>query len=143
MDFHYWLICNKTSHSPAWIYILSNWPWIKGSACFRSILDRSKVFLFSSIYMFAQSYPENMTRWRRRNTGSTWLTESIAGLSINGAWSHSHAPTHTSIYLGMLSLRVQKFIWPVNSMLTLQQVCSVIPLLIIHLQCHINFGFHL
>ena len=36
------------------------------------------------------------------------------GLSVNGVQSHSHAPTHTSIYLGMLSSHVQKFMWQVK-----------------------------
>ena len=39
-----------------------------------------------------------------------------AGLSMNGMQSHSHLPTHDSIYLGMLLLHVQNFIWQVNHM---------------------------
>ena len=50
----------------------------------------------------------------------------ITGLSMNGMQSHSHAPTHTSIYLGMLLSHVQNFIWVVSCTPTLQQVCSVI-----------------
>ena len=43
-------------------------------------------------------------------------------LSRNDVWSHSHAPTHVSIYLDMLLPHVQNFIWQVNSTPTLQQV---------------------
>ena len=53
---------------------------------------------------------------------------------MNGARLHSHAPTHASIYLGVLSLQVQNFIRRVNSTPTLQQVCSVALFQIIHLQ---------
>ena len=60
---------------------------------------------------------------------------------VNGVRSHLHTPTHTSIYLGMLLLHVRNFIWPVNSMSTLQQVCSVILLQIIHLQLHVKLSF--
>ena len=49
---------------------------------------------------------------------------------------------HTSIYLGMLSSHVQNFIWRVDCMPTLQQVCSVIFLQIIHLQLHVKLSFH-
>ena len=33
-----------------------------------------------------------------------------AGLSMNGMQSHSHMPTHDSIYLGMLLSHVQNFL---------------------------------
>ena len=33
---------------------------------------------------------------------------------MNGVQSHSHVHTHTNIYLGMLSLHVQNFIWLVK-----------------------------
>ena len=49
---------------------------------------------------------------------------------------------HASIYLGMLSSHVQNFIWWVDCMPTLQQVCSVIFLQIIHLQLHDKLSFH-
>ena len=49
---------------------------------------------------------------------------------------------HASIYLGMLSSHVQNFIWRVDCMPTLQQVCSVIFLQIIHLQLHVKLSFH-
>ena len=35
----------------------------------------------------------------------------FTGLSRNGVWSHSHAPTHVSIYLGVLLPHVQNFIY--------------------------------
>ena len=41
-------------------------------------------------------------------------------LSMNGVQSHLHILTHTSIYLGMLSLHIQDFIWRVNCKPTLQ-----------------------
>ena len=34
----------------------------------------------------------------------------VSGVPMNGIWLHSHVPTHTNIYLGMLSLQVQNFI---------------------------------
>ena len=43
---------------------------------------------------------------------------------MNGKWSHSHAPTLASIYLGMLSSHLQNFIWQVNCMPTLQ-ICYI------------------
>ena len=49
----------------------------------------------------------------------------IGGLSI-GVWSHLHTPTHASIYLVVLLSHMQNFIWQVNHMPTIQQVCSVI-----------------
>ena len=55
---------------------------------------------------------------------------------MNDMRLYSHMPTHTSICLGMLLLHVQNFICRVNCMPTLQQVCSVILLQIIHLQLH-------
>ena len=33
----------------------------------------------------------------------------ITGLSMNGMQPHLHAPTHASIYLGVLALHVQDF----------------------------------
>ena len=61
---------------------------------------------------------------------------------MNGLQLHSHAPTHASIYLGVLLLRLQIFIWQINSTVKLQQVCSVIILQIINLQLHIKLSFH-
>ena len=40
-----------------------------------------------------------------------YLHHTDTGLSMNSMWSHLHVPTHPSIYLGMLLLHVQKFIW--------------------------------
>ena len=60
----------------------------------------------------------------------------LADLSMNGMWSCLHAPTRTSIYLGVLLSCVQNFIWQVNYMPTLLQVRSFILLQIIHLQLH-------
>ena len=61
---------------------------------------------------------------------------------MNGVRSHSRAPAHASIYLGMLSSHVQNFKWRVDSMPTLQQMCLVILLQIIHLQLCIKLIFH-
>ena len=44
--------------------------------------------------------------------------------------------------VGMLLLHLQNFIWWVNSKPTLQEVCSVILLQIIHLQLHMKLSFH-
>ena len=63
------------------------------------------------------------------------------GLSVNGMQLHSHIPTHASIYLDVQSLHVQNFIWRVNSMPTLQKVCSVNLLQIIYLPLHIKLNF--
>ena len=60
---------------------------------------------------------------------------------MNGMRSHSHAPTHASIYLAVLLLHVQNFIWRVHRTPTLQQVCSVISLQITHLQLHVKLSF--
>ena len=65
----------------------------------------------------------------------------LTGQSMNGMRSHSHAPTHASFYLPLLSPCMQNFIWQVSCMLTLQQVCSVIFLQIIHLQLRVEFPF--
>ena len=35
------------------------------------------------------------------------------GLSMNGMWLHLNMSTHASIYLAMLSLHAQNFIWRV------------------------------
>ena len=64
-----------------------------------------------------------------------------SGLSMNGVQSHLHVPTHASIYLDMLLLQIQTFTWQVNCKPTLQQLCSVILLQIIHLQLHVEFPF--
>ena len=61
---------------------------------------------------------------------------STPGLSMNGLQLHLGASTHASIYLGVLLFQVKNFIWLVNCTPTLQQVCSVILLQIIHLQLH-------
>ena len=45
---------------------------------------------------------------------------------MNGVQLHLHAPTHTSIYLGVISSHMQYFVWGVNRTTTLQQACSVI-----------------
>ena len=66
---------------------------------------------------------------------------SIAGLSMNGLRLHSHVPTQASIYLGVLSSHIQNFIWQINRTSTLQQVCSVIILQMIHLQLYAKFPF--
>ena len=58
-----------------------------------------------------------------------WDKWHATGLSMNGVQSHSYVPTPASIYLGVLSLHVQNFIWQVNCM----SVCSGILLWIIHL----------
>ena len=42
---------------------------------------------------------------------------------MNDMQSHLHTPTHASIYLGMLLSHMQNFIWRVNHMPMLQQVC--------------------
>ena len=47
-------------------------------------------------------------------------------LPMNGIWLYLHTPTHTSIYLGLLSSHIQYFVWGVNRTTTLQQACSVI-----------------
>ena len=62
-------------------------------------------------------------------------------LSVNGVRLHSQAPTHVCIYLGVLLLHLRNFIWRVNRTLTLQQVCSVINLQIIHLQLLVKLSF--
>ena len=46
------------------------------------ILDRPKILCFPSIYMFAQSYSENMARWSRGNTGSTCSGQSTVSQSV-------------------------------------------------------------
>ena len=43
----------------------------------------------------------------------------VSGLSMNGVQSHSHIPTHTSLYLGVLSLHMHNFLWRVNGKPTL------------------------
>ena len=60
---------------------------------------------------------------------------------MNGVQSHLHVPTHASIYLDMLLLQIQTFTWQVNCKPTLQQLCSVILLQIIHLQLYVEFPF--
>ena len=60
---------------------------------------------------------------------------------MNGMQLHSHLPTHASIYLAVLLSHVQNFIRRVNRTPTLQQVCSVIALQILHLQLHVEFPF--
>ena len=60
-----------------------------------------------------------------------------SGLSMNDMQLHS------SIYLDMLSLHMQNFIQRFNHMPTLEQVYSVILLLVIHLQLHVKLSFHL
>ena len=50
----------------------------------------------------------------------------LPGLPMNGVRLQWDAPSHTNIYLGVLLLPMQNFIWWVKCMLTLQQVCSVI-----------------
>ena len=60
---------------------------------------------------------------------------------MNVVQSQLHALTHASIYLGVLSLHVQNFVREVNCMPTLQQVCSVILLQIIHQQLHVKLSF--
>ena len=64
-----------------------------------------------------------------------------AGLSMNDMRSHLHTATHANIYLGLLLSYMQNFIWWVNCTPTLQQVCYVIILQIIHLQLHVEFPF--
>ena len=64
-----------------------------------------------------------------------------AGLSMNHMRSHLHTATHANIYLGLLLSYMQNFIWWVNCTPTLQQVCYVIILQIIHLQLHVEFPF--
>ena len=64
-----------------------------------------------------------------------------AGLSMNDMRSHLHTATHASIYLGVLLSYMRNFIWWVNCTPTLQQVCYVIILQIIHLQLHVAFPF--
>ena len=44
--------------------------------------------------------------------------------------------------VGMLLLHLQNFIWWVNSEPTLEEVCSLILLQIIHLQLHMKLSFH-
>ena len=63
------------------------------------------------------------------NLLSQTLTMLHSDLSMNGMLLHSHAPTHASIYLHMLSSHVQNFIWQFNCM----PVCSVSLSQIIHL----------
>ena len=65
----------------------------------------------------------------------------ISGLSMKGVQLHSHVPTHTIIYLGVLLLHVQDFTWWVNCKPALQQMYSVILLQIIHLQLQVEFLF--
>ena len=60
---------------------------------------------------------------------------------MNGVRSHSHAPTHASIYLGVRSSHVQNCICQVDRTPTLQQACSVNLLQIIHLQLDVEFPF--
>ena len=64
-----------------------------------------------------------------------------SGLSMNGVRLHSHEPTQTSIYLCVPLSHLQSFLWQVNSTPTLQQVCLVILLKIIHLQLLIKLSF--
>ena len=52
------------------------------------------VFLFMALFSFLYKH-------------FTLLMTPKAGLSMNGMWSHSHMPTYTSIYLGMLLLHMQ------------------------------------
>ena len=62
------------------------------------------------------------------------------GLSVNEV--QLHIPTHLITYLGMLLLLLTNFIWQVNCTQTLQQVCSVILLHIIHLQFYVKLSFY-
>ena len=55
---------------------------------------------------------------------------------MNGVQLHLHAPTRSSIYLGMLLSHMQNFKWQVNCMPIFQQVCLVILWQKIHLQLH-------
>ena len=47
-----------------------------------AFMDRPKVLCFPSIYMFAQSYSENMARSSKGNSGSAWLALSIVVQSV-------------------------------------------------------------
>ena len=91
----------------------------------RNILSDNNIDNFKTCFFFALMIP----------------MQCLAGLSMNSVRSHSHAPTHINIYLGMLLLHVQNFIWQVNCTPTLQQVSSVILLQIIHLQLYVEFPF--
>ena len=91
----------------------------------RNILSDNNIGIFKTCFFLALMIP----------------MQCLAGLSMNSVQSHSHTPTHINIYLGMLLLHVQNFIWQVNCIPTLQQVSSVILLQIIHLQLYVEFPF--
>ena len=60
----------------------------------RNILSDNNIDIFKTCFFFALMIP----------------MQCPAGLSMNSVRLHSHAPTHISIYLGMLLLHVQNFI---------------------------------
>ena len=62
----------------------------------------------------------------------------FSDLSMNSVWLHTCAHIHQ--YLFRLSLHLQNIIWQVNCMPTLQEVCSVILLQIIHLHFYVEFS---
>ena len=111
------LMCNNY---PVWLYL---WKMCKGyNICWK----------FNNFFENSKKRNENSFRQ---------LFHLMAGLSIYDMWLHSHVPTHARIYLGVLLLLMQNFIWLVNCISTLQQVCLVILLHITNLQLHVSWVY--
>ena len=63
----------------------------------------------------------NSCNWRSMFKSTSIV---LSDLSMNGLWSHSDATIHASIYLGMLLLYAQNFMWQVNHTSTLASKLS-------------------
>ena len=103
--------------------------------------QKLKNFFYQLIALFLTSRQNVEAFFLSLNIKDSKSQVSIAGLLMNGLRLHSHVPTQASIYLGVLSSHIQNFIWQINRTSTLQQVCSVIILQIIHLQLYAKFPF--
>ena len=126
----------ETSLVTSWLFFLFTYTAWYEACCFDCMMQ-----LLCMIFMLFWSYVAisldlfvinifSLTKTSRHHlflvAVFTFLEFSHASLSVNDMQLYSHAPTHASIYLGLLWSHVQNFIWQVHCIPTLQQVYSVI-----------------